>query len=492
MEFRLLGDLSIVGAAGPLSLGTPKQRSLAALLMVNANSLVALEQIVAELWGEAPPRSAVANVRTYAARIRAAFPPAERDRLTARRVGYRLRVEPDELDLSVFEAGAVVGRQALDRADPVAALAELSTALAQWRGPFAADVLAGDLLSAHEVGLNERRQAAEEDRCEALLALGQHASAAGSLRKLTSTHPLRERVWALLMRALYAGHDAPAALAAFAQVRRILAAELGIVPGDELVELHRAILRRDRALMLGRSARVGVRSAPAVPRQLPASTTLIGRADELAQLVGMLTRAGDEPVLACVLGPAGVGKTSLAVSAARLAAGHYPDGQLVAHLGDATGRSYTDLLRHLLDELGEVVRPRPGPDRLAARVRSALAGRRVLVLLDNVGTAAQVDSLVPAAGGSAVVVTSRASLAMLDGAEHVVLRALSMAESVDLLTACVGRTRVWAEPRAAARIAELCGGLPAAVRTAAARLIEQPDRSLQDLADRLARRLICV
>lgn len=491
MEFWILGELTVRASAGAVAVGPPKQRTLLAMLLVNANTVVSLDSIIAELWNDRPPRSSVPNARTYAARIRTALPDIERSRLISRPSGYLFRLQPDELDLNRFVSRAAAGRASLDRGDAAAAVSELSAARGLWRGSFAEDVPEGASLSARKVALEERRETAEEDWCEALMALGHHASAADALRRLVAVQPLRERRWALLMRALYALQDTSAALGAFAQARSNLVESLGVEPGPDLQALHSAILRRDNALAGVRSPlRIDVRPAAAVPRQLPAAPALVGRVDELERLAGSLSRRGRDPVLISVHGQGGVGKSALAVRAAHLAAASYPDGQLFADLGGPTSLNTSrlaDLLRHFLNELGGVAGPDIDPDRLGARLRSILAGRRILVVLDDVADTAQIRPFLSTGSSSAVLVTSRARFTTLDGAEHVLVRELSVPDSVELLSRLVG-PRVRAEPDAAVQIVELCGCLPLALRIAAARLLDHPHWRIRELADRLSDR----
>lgn len=485
LEFRILGEMAIRAGGRSLPLGAPKQRTLTAMLLVNPNAVVPLREMIEELWGEAPPKSATANIRTYAARLRAALPAAERDRLVVRPLGYQLRIGDDELDLTIFQTHAAYGRSALQRADFADALSHLDNALRMWRGRLAEDVRAGTVLTAREVAFDQQRLSAEEDLCEALLNTGRHAPAVGVLRAMVAAQPLRERAWALLMRALYAAHDTGGALTAFAEARSALVESLGIEPGDELQDLYRAMLRRDarlvRAVPPGPAQLVKVTA----PRQLPPKPPLVGRDGELRRLAALLGPAGDSAVVN-VYGPPGAGKSGLALFAAHLMLDHYPDGQLYADLRG----SYLDpgvVLDRFLDALGVPAGQRPDDqDSAVGRYRSLLAGRRMLVMLDNVADVTQVRPFLVSAPHAAVLVTSGQMMSTVDDARHLRLLELTEAGSVAMLAQLVGDARVRPESVTAARLAQLCGHLPIALRIAAARLVEHPEWSIRDLVRRLS------
>ncbi|MEV8376852.1 BTAD domain-containing putative transcriptional regulator [Kribbella sp. NPDC056861] len=471
MEFKLLGDVEISAAGKPVRLGSPKQRTLTALLLAKTNAVVGLPQITEELWSEQPPRSATANIRTYAARLRATLPAAERDRLTVGPLGYRLRVNADELDLSVFESAANTGRLALERGATEEALQALDLALAQWHGRFAQDVRTGPSLTAREVAVEDRRLAAEEDRCAALLALRRARTAIAPLQALVAAQPLRERSWSLLMRALYAVHDPAGAIRAFTAARAALIETLGIEPGTELRDLYLAILRRDPALCTDAGA-VAVK-----PRQLPPPPLLAGRCDELERLTDQLGRPGS---LVSIHGPAGAGKSALALAAADAVAERYPDGSLYLDL-----RRQPRVEKALVGLVRAITASTVDPDCADAQLRSLLASRSMLLVLDNATHVAQIRPLIPSSSLCAVLVTSRQSLCTLDGATPLHLGGLSNSGGLALLGLFVPPARLQAEPAAAQRLVELCGQLPLALRIAAARLAGHPRWRLADLAARL-------
>ncbi len=457
MEFTVLGGLAMRANGRLLRPGAPKQRTLTSLLLVRANTLAPLHEITEELWGSAPPKSATANLRTYAARLRAAFPAAERDRLIVRPLGYQLRVEAAELDLKAFEDRAASGRAALEKGRAEEALRHFETALALWRGRLLEDVPHGPVIAAREVAIDEQRRAVQEDRCEALLLLGRPAPAIWPLRSLVTELPLRERAWALLMRALYADHDVAGALDAYEQARVAITGSLGIEPGEDLRRLHQAILRRDL-----RPPRAVASASP--PCRLPRKPVIVGREPELSVLTQRLGAAGGVVV---VHGPAGAGKSSLALHAAHLVADRYPDGQL-----------YVDLRPRR--------RPASDPDAALARYQSLLAERRMLVVLDNAPEVASVRPFLTVARLCTFLVTSCPMLTTLDGALHLRLDRLGQREAMAFLAHHVDPDRLREDPGAAAEVVRLCGRLPLALRIAAARLVAHPGWSVRELLERMA------
>jgi DNA-binding SARP family transcriptional activator len=490
MLIRALGPLEVRIGAMAVPLGPPKQRTVFALLALSAGRLVPVADLVDELWSD-PPRSAVANVRTYAANLRRAFAASGLDRIRLDSVGpgYVLRVDPAEVDLLVFAREAADAR-ALARPDAAAAdLARAAdhcaAALALWRGEPLADVVPGAALSARATALRAERAALVEDHAEIGLRLGRAGALVPALREHTLAHPLRERGWRLLMTALWEAGDPAEALSAYGRARAALVDQLGIEPGERLRALHRRILGAadhpgPAAAAAGRPSAVGP-AAPAVrPAQLPAAPGgFVGRSGEVARLDALLAGVGAGPgavVISAVSGMAGVGKTSLALHWAHRVADRFPDGQLYVDLRgfDPDGRTVSpaEAVRGFLDALD--VPPSRVPADLDARVglyRSLLAGRRMLVVLDNARNADQVRALLPGTPSALAVVTSRDQLLPLvaTGAHPVALDLLSTEESHALLTDRLGGARTAAEPAAVETIVGACAGLPLALAIAAAR-----------------------
>jgi WD40 repeat protein/DNA-binding SARP family transcriptional activator/class 3 adenylate cyclase len=244
MQFRVLGPLEVDAGNGPLHLGGPKQRAILAHLLIRANELVAAETLIDEVWGEEPPDKVRSIVQTYISNIRKVL---GHDRIQTQPPGYRLRVEPSELDAARFDALVRDAKKALVE-DPNVAIGMLDDALSLWRGPALADLADHPSLLPETTRLDGQRLEAQEDRIDGLLAAGAHAKAIRELEVLVGRHPLRERQWRLLMLALYREGRQAEALQAFQRAREILADELGIDPSPELARLHERILKQDPAL----------------------------------------------------------------------------------------------------------------------------------------------------------------------------------------------------------------------------------------------------
>ncbi|GHJ49134.1 SARP family transcriptional regulator [Catellatospora sp. TT07R-123] len=478
--FHLLGPVAL-GPGAAVAVAVPKVRCLLAVLLLDANRQVSLDRLTDELWADDPPRSAVANLRSYASTLRRLLAAAgvDPDRLETTAGGYRLRVEDGESDLAAWEADADRGRAALTAGRPADAVPLLERALARWRGPALADVPVSAALAARATALGELRTAASEDLFEARLLAGDGTALVAPLRGHLAAHPTRERGYGQLMRVLYGSGDPAAALEVYRQAHAALQDELGLSPGPELRETQAAILRRDPAL----AARTAAAAPPAdVPRQLPADIpVLVGRDRELDRLV----RSG--AAVHNIHGAGGVGKSALAVRAAHRLADRYPDGQLYLDLQGSNPRltplTGDEVTSRFLRALGVAEAAVPAtPAEATTLYRSQLAQRRMLILLDNAVDAAQVRPLLPGTASSLVVVTSRRALTSLDGAELLPLDVLSEDDAAELVDRLAGPGR---GPAATKDLVALCGKLPLALRIAAARLAARPDWTADDLVERL-------
>jgi DNA-binding SARP family transcriptional activator len=506
VRFGVLGPLEVRANGAALALGGRKQQIVLALLAVNAGQLVSVEGLVDELWPDDPPPSAVANVRGYAGRLRRLFTAVEpgADRLVGRGDGFVLHVEPDELDLSIFTARAAAAREALRRQDFEAAARQFSEAKSLWRGQMLMSLPLGPALAARRAVADEERLAVVEDLAASRLGLGDHAETTALLREHVRLHPLRERGHLLFVRALHGLGDVSGALAAYAHARTVLVKELGIEPGPELQDLHRAVLNRDAdpALAVSHGGRRDPADAGPEPgRQVPAQLPLevfgfTGRGAELAALDSVLAAADDQPtavVISAIAGTAGVGKTALAVHWAQRVREQFPDGQLYVNLRgfDPSGSPLepAEAIRGFLDALQVPVRRIPTDlAAQAALYRSLLTNRRLLILLDNARDTDQVRPLLPGSPGCLVVVTSRNTLMSLvaaEGAHPVMLDLLIEAEARDLLARRLGTARVTADPGAVDEIITRCARLPLALAIAAARAATRPDLDLEALAAEL-------
>jgi DNA-binding SARP family transcriptional activator/Tfp pilus assembly protein PilF len=489
---------------GGTALAVPRgrQRAVLAALLLRANHVVPLDELAEALWRTDLPPSARVSVQNYVMRLRSTLGPAGA-RIGTRAHGYLIGVDDDELDITRFEALLRQARAAARDGRWPEAADHAASALALWRGEPLADA-GSDVLAEREAPrLNEMRMQAAEMRIDADLHLGRHGEVIAELRQLARAEPLRERLHALLMLALYRDRRQAEALAAYQQARRVLVEELGTDPGPDLQQLHQQILDADPALLLpGPAARAASTAAPprpAPPRQLPAAVAdFTGRTAELAALTHVLAdtkaRGPGTVVISAVGGTAGVGKTALALHWAHQAAHQFPDGQMYVNLRgfDPSGSPATPetVIRGFLDALGvPPERIPPDPDAQAGLYRSLLADKQMLIVLDNTRDEQQVRPLLPASPESLVLVTSRhqlSGLAAAEGARLISLDMLSHAEATQLLTARLGHNRAAAEPEALSRIASLCACLPLALAVAAARAADSPGFPLAALAGELA------
>jgi DNA-binding SARP family transcriptional activator len=482
VEFCLLGPVGVSRSGRSISL-TGKQRALLGCLVLEPNHVVSVERLIDRLWGEDPPVSAASRVRALVAELRRALTDDGARLVVTQSPGYRVRVESGALDTVVFAGRLEAGRRAASDGRYEDAVALFDRALDLWRGaPLGG--LSGHHVAAEVARLTEQRAAALEGRAEALLELGRPHDAVVELGRVVAEYPLREKPHGVLMLALYRSGRLAEALSVYQRFRNRLVAEIGVEPTEELVQLHRRVLQG--------TAGEEQPTAP-VPKQLPADTSrFVGRKAELACLEAL---AGEQSRIVLVVGPAGAGKTALAVHWAHRAAVDYPDGQLFLSMrGFDSGQqlSAAEALPSLLLALGQPLKDIPvDVDLQAALYRSRLAGRRVLVLLDNVANPAQVRPLLPGAASCLVVVTSRDRLSGLvarDGANRISLDALRAKEALDLLAHRVGMARLRAEPEAAAQLAAQCGHMPLALSIAGARLADQARHTISGFVAELADR----
>lgn len=309
MQFRLLGPLEVSDQDRPLDLGATKQRSLLALLLLNANQVVSTDRLIAELWGDSPPATVAKSVQVYVSRLRKEIPDG---RLATHPPGYVLRVGPDELDLEVFER---LRRQARG-VPPEAAAEKLREALALWRGPPLADLAYEPFAQVEIARLEELRLAALEERIDADLAAGRHVDLVGELRARIAEHPLRERLRAQLMLALYRSARQAEALEAYQCARRELLDELGLEPCEALRRLERAILEQDPALDVEPDARPVRRRAVEAERSVLVVPAAVDGAEVLLVLAAPLAAAETprEVILATVVPAADLGAASAALA----------------------------------------------------------------------------------------------------------------------------------------------------------------------------------
>ncbi|MFD0076531.1 BTAD domain-containing putative transcriptional regulator [Streptomyces sp. NPDC127166] len=535
IRFGLLGTLRLTCGDREIRLGGARQRAVLALLMLRHGRTVSVDELAETVWDGSPPPTARTQISICVAQLRKLFREAgvDGEAIVTSHPGYRLDTEGHGLDLVDFlsltgHASALAGSgRTAEAADAY------RRALALWRGP-ALDGLTGYALEQEACWLEEQRLTALDGHAELRLALGRHQELTAELAALVREHPLRERTRHSLMLAQYRSGRRADALETFRTGHQLSIDELGLEPGTALRELHNAVLCEDPAIAAPPTVSEPVAAvapvAPAVPvapvtaeepegrpetspadspgeaptpadrRPAPALApsdlppnipSFTGRTAETEVLDALLDGRpdGEPPRVALVTGVAGIGKTALAVHWSHRAAASFPDGCLHVDLGSAPAAP-GEVLGRLLRSLGATGDRLP--DDEVSRIslyRRLLRGRRVLVVLDDASSFAQVAPLLPANGGCCVVVTSRESmeeLVLRHGAVRVPLGVLDRADSTALLDRIVTGGRTAASRAQTARLAELCDGLPLALCIAAARLATRPHWTVRRLADRLA------
>ncbi|MEV0007430.1 BTAD domain-containing putative transcriptional regulator [Streptomyces sp. NPDC047973] len=486
LRFTVLGPVRVWRGGDALPAGSPQQRALLAALLLRDGRTATAAELIDALWGDDPPSQALATVRTYASRLRKTL---GQDTLVSESGGYAVRIGRTALDLTLAQDLAVEAEKARGSGDRARSRALINKLLGLFDGePLAS--LPGPYAENQRTSLEEWRLQLLETRLDLDLEAGAHAEAVSELTALTAAHPLRERLRELLMVALYRSGRQAEALAVYADTRRLLAEELGVDPRPELAQLQQRILRADEELARPAEEPAAAFS-PLRPAQLPATVEdFTGRASFVRELGDRLATAeGSVMAVSALAGIGGVGKTTLAVHVAHQASRHFPDGQLYVDLQGAGSRAAEPetVLGVFLRALGTPESAIPASlDERAALYRSALAGRRVLVLLDNAHDAAQVRPLLPGTAGCAALVTSRVRMVDLAGAHLVDLDVMSPDEALQLFTRIVGEERVRSEREAALDVVAACGFLPLAIRIAASRLAARRTWTVSVLAAKLA------
>ena len=471
IHFRILGRFDVMVDGHPVTVPPGRLRLLLAAFIVSAGLPAPASVLAGRLWPERAPQHERAAVHTYVARLR---------RLLGREViqtvsdGYRLAVTADQIDLWDF-------RDLLQRASATVSapeeLALLRQASRLWRGrPFTG--LESTWLEREVIPrLEDEWASAAERRIDLEMQDGQWAAVIPELRDLVSAHPTRESWWLRLIDALHRSGRRAEALEAYPKARAALIAELGVEPGEALQQTHRRVLS-DGAVAAVSESSVGPAPTIGVARQLPHDLATFCSRAEMAPLRELMTSLGYDDRRTHILaldGAPGIGKTTLAVHFAHQIAAGYPDLQLYVNLrgyGPGEPVSPAEAMETLLRSLGvrsDLIPPKA--DERAAMLRGTLAGRRVLMLLDNARHASQVRPLLPGAD-SLVIVTSRnqlRGLSVRDGAHRVTLAPLRPHEALDLLATAFGPDRVTAEQDAADQLVELCDGFPLALAIVAER-----------------------
>jgi DNA-binding SARP family transcriptional activator/uncharacterized protein HemY len=485
MHFQVLGPLSLTVSGRPVAVKAARQRTVLSMLLLERRNVVPVHRLVDALWDDDPPATARAQVQICISSLRRVLhEPDLTDPIQTVAHGYMLSVEDAAVDLDVFRR-LVADAEADAALRPDLAVARLRSALSLWRGDPFADVESAIVTAAANRYVELRLSAAE--RCIDLeITLGRYEEAAQQLAALIHEYPLREKLRYQEMLALYRSGQRAEALGAYREARRALADELGLEPGPELRGLERTILMDES----DPAAPVAVCPAvsPPVPRHLPADVAdFIGRDNLMAGARAVLAGSRGTRVLV-VTGPAGVGKTALAVRLAHQVAGTFPDGQLFVSLAGEGGVPLEPgrVLERFLRALGVSGNAIPdGTDERGELFRTLVADRRLLIVLDAAVGEGQILPLLPGTDTCAVVVTSRVRLTGLPGAAHSEVDVLDEEHSVQLLAVQSGRDLRDANLAASRDLAALCGGLPLALRIAAARLAGRPHWSVEDLVHRL-------
>ncbi|MFI6924621.1 AfsR/SARP family transcriptional regulator [Nonomuraea spiralis] len=488
--FGMLGPMDVRVGGRRVALHGPRQERTLAALLLDADRVVTVDQLVDVVWEE-PPASARRQIQDLVTRLRRTLVDAGAapGLITTQRAGYLLHPGERGLDARTFESLTAAARQTA-RADTAAAVAGYREALSLWRGPFLAGIRGRAFEGAARIW-QERRLAAVEECLALELSTGRHHEVTAEALELVEQHPYRESLVELLMRALHGTGRLADALDAYRALQKRLADELGLDPGADLRRLHDTLLRsQTEAVPVAHPAGHVAAMLP------PGVYGFAGRAAELARLDSLLAAAGEQPagvVIAAVTGTAGVGKTALAVHWAHRVRDRFPDGQLYVNLRgfDQRGRptSPVEAMRVLVDALGVPANRVPAtPEAWTGLYRSLLAGRRMLIVLDNARDAEQVRPLLPGAPGCLVLVTSRDQLSGLiaaEGAHPLRLDLLSVPEARELLARRLGGERVAAEPDATAEIIARCARLPLALAVIAARAAVHPGFPLAAIAGEL-------
>ncbi|WP_233521649.1 AfsR/SARP family transcriptional regulator [Streptomyces triticagri] len=501
LQIGLLGTLQVVHDGVHVTPSAPKVRQVLALLALRANTTVPLHQLVEELWEEHPPSSAATTLQTYIYQLRklpGLCDPHHPGAVAGARAllttpgGYRLSIPQNSLDSQEFAELAERGRASMEGGSVAEAADLLQRALTVWRGPALSDLVLGPIVGIDTLRLEEQRYEVLEERLDADLLLGRHHRLISELTALAADNPTREGLHAKLMLSLYRAGRRPEALEVFQRMRRVLTRELGLEPCSELQRLHQQVLAGDRCLDLP-GGRTVVHGPPATgaPVALPADVPLVGREAELQHVARMVSepRTADGPRCVAVSGPPGAGTTAFAVHLAHRLGEVFPDGRLYTSFGAAAGQlTVGDALANLLEAVGHRRSELPPHEVDRARMFHAwTAGRRVLLVIDDVASIDQVAHLLPADSGSAVLVAGYRRLYGGRFKSRMDLAPLGPEGSLDLFVSALGPGPTLGDPPGLYAMLNLCGNLPGPTLEAVGLLTLRPHWSIHQLFDWLSR-----
>jgi predicted ATPase/DNA-binding SARP family transcriptional activator len=491
MQVRLFGELEASLAGVPVPVRGAKQRALLALLALQRGQPVSADRLIDVLWGDGQAAHPANALQAQVGQLRRTFGPAA---IVTTEAGYALAIGPGDVDVVRFEQLVAQGRRLAEAGQTADASAALGEALALRRGEPLADFTYAGFFDAERARLDELTLVAIESQAGADLALGRHGELAGELEAWCREHPLRERLWELLIVALYQGGRQAEALRAYTEVRDRLATELGIDPGSALREVQARVLAQDPSL-----APAGVAASPVPARAAAPSkpagnlrerlSSFVGRDAELEQLREALRSSR----LVTLTGPGGAGKTRLAVEAAAALRAEHRDGAWLVELAGVAVAGEVAPAAAIALEASAFAGPQPAGSTTQFIVRH-LAGRSLVVVLDNCEhvideAAALADTLLGAVPGLRLIATSREPLG-ISGEILVPVSGLAPPAAVELFVdrARAVRPGFSAAGQAGVVVEDICrrlDGLPLAVELAAARLRALP---LATVAERLGDR----
>ncbi len=496
VRFSILGAPVITVGDRAIALGAPRDLTVLAMLLLRPGETVPNTDLIDAVWVR-PPKRARTQIQGCIFRLRRLLAEAggAPDAIETYPNAYRAALSVGQLDLLEFRQLLARARTANHEGKHAGARANFRAALALWRAPACIGI-ESELVQRYAHAVDEERLQAQQECLDVERELGLGPELVPELTRLVHEHPYQEGFHVALMHALHRAGRPSDALEVYRRVQRLLREELATEPGDALQQLHQRILAGDSTLAASRSDAEHPEAGHSVPQELPADVAdFTGRADELRTLDQQLSRArrGSAIVLCVIAGTAGVGKTALAVNWAHRVADRTPDGQLYLNLRGAAPQQplrIIEALTAMLRSLG--VPPAQIPtdaDQAAALYRGRLAGRRVLVVLDDAASVEQVRPLLPGTPGCLVIVTSRDRLSGLvsrNGATRVTLDVLPASDAVGLLTLLLGADRIADEREATEELARRCAYLPLALRVAASNLINHPHQSIAGYLRRLA------